>query len=58
MALVDVECCFVVVDIGAAGEPIDSNVFKNSIFGEKLDWNQLEIPGSRLLPLHDDGKWM
>jgi hypothetical protein len=54
MALVDADYCFVVVDFGAAGESIDSNAFKNSIFGEKLEWNQLEIPGSRLFPLVDD----
>ena len=52
LALVNANCCFIAVDVGAVGKSSDSNVFKNSNIGRKLESNQLGIPGS--MPLSSD----
>ena len=44
LALVDANYCFIAVDVGAAGKSSDSNVFKNSNIGRKLESNTLGIP--------------
>jgi hypothetical protein len=48
--------CFIAIDVGAVGKASDSNIFKNSDIGRKLESNQLGIAGSRPLPNDDDGK--
>lgn len=55
MALVDSHCCFTAVDIGAPGKSSDSNVFKNSNFGNKLYCNQLNLPDCSRLPNDENG---
>ena len=57
-ALVDANCCFIAADVGAVGKSSDSNVFKKSNIGRKLESNQLGIPGSRPLPNDENGKCM
>jgi len=58
LALVDANCCFIAVDVGAVGKSSDSNIFKKSNIGRKLESNQLGIPGSRPLPNDENGKCM
>jgi hypothetical protein len=50
--------CFVAVDVGAVGKSSDSSILKKSNIGRKLEWNQLGIPGTRLLPNEENGKRM
>ena len=57
LALVDTNYCFIAVDVGAVGKYSDSNVFKKSNIGRKLESNQLGIPGS-MLPNDENGKCM
>ena len=56
LALVAANYCLITVDVGAFGKSIDSNVFKKSNIGRKLESNQLGIPGSRPLPNDENGK--
>ena len=56
LALVAANYCFITVDVGAFGKSSDSNVFKKSNIGRKLESNQLGIPGSRPLPNDENGK--
>ena len=58
LALVDANYCFIAVDVGAVGKSSDSNVFKKSNIGRKLESNQLGIPGSKPLPNDENGKCM
>jgi hypothetical protein len=59
LALVDANYCFITVDVGAIGKSSDSNVFKKSNIGRKLESNQLGIPGSsKPLPNDENGKCM
>jgi len=58
LALVDANYCFIAVGVGAFGKSSDSNVFKKSNVGRKLQSNQLGIPGSRPLPNDENGKGM
>jgi hypothetical protein len=58
LALVDANYCFIVVDIGSFGKSSDSNVFKKSSIGRKLESNQLGIPESRPLPNDENGRCM
>jgi len=58
LALVDANYCFIAVGVGAFGKSSDSNVFKKSKVGRKLQSNQLGIPGSRPLPNEENGKGM
>ena len=55
MALVDSNCSFIAVDIGAAGKSSDSNVFKNCTLGRKLNSGELNIPGPCALPNDTSG---
>jgi len=41
LALVDVNYCFILVDVGAVEKSSDSSVFKNSNIGRKLEMKQL-----------------
>jgi len=56
LALVEANYCFITEDVGAVGKSGDSNVFKNSNIGRKLESNQLGIPGSRPLPNDENEK--
>jgi hypothetical protein len=56
LALVAANYCFIAVDVGAVGKSSDSNVFKKSNIGRKMESNQLGIPGSRPLPNDENGK--
>jgi len=58
LALVDANYCFIAVVVGAVGKSSDSNVFKKSNIGRKLESNQLGIPGSKPLPNDENGKCM
>ena len=56
LALVDANYKFIAVNIGEYGANTDSNVFRNSTWGEKFINNQLDMPGPKKLPdLHDEG---
>ena len=56
LALVDANYKFIAVDVGEYGANTDSNVFRNSTWGEKFINNQLDMPGPKKLPdLHDEG---
>ena len=56
LALVDAKYKFIAVDVGEYGANTDSNVFRNSTWGEKFINNQLDMPGPKKLPdLHDEG---
>jgi len=57
LALVDTNYCFI-ADVGAVGKSSNSDVFKKSNIGRKLESNQLGIPGSRPLPKDENGKCM
>jgi hypothetical protein len=41
LALVGAKYCFILVDVGAVRKSSNSNVFKNSNIGRKLELNQL-----------------
>jgi len=41
LALVDANYCFISVEVGAVRKSSDSNVFKNSNIGRKMELNQL-----------------
>jgi len=58
LALVDANCCFIAVDVGAVGKSSNSNVFKKPNTGRKLESNQLGIPASRPLPNDENRKGM
>lgn len=55
LALVDADYCFTVINVGSYGANTDSNIFKNSVFGEKLHANAFNIPTPQTLPGDDDG---
>jgi hypothetical protein len=56
LALVDANYCFIAVDVGTFGKSSDSNDFKKSDIGRKLESNQLRIPGSRPFPSNENWK--
>ena len=56
MALVNADCCFITIDVGAYVASSDCNIFKNSNFcKKKLEGNHLNIPGPWPLPNEDNG---
>ena len=44
MALVDANYCFTIVDIGSYGSNSDGGIFSNSLLGQRLAGNQLNLP--------------
>lgn len=58
LGLVDNDYCFSAIDVGAYGKSSDSNIFKNSILGHKLEANKLRIPSSQRLPNDTYGEHM
>lgn len=50
MALVDADCKFIVVDVGAHGKNSDGAIFRESKLGKSLVSNTLNIPSPRALP--------
>ncbi|XP_075530111.1 uncharacterized protein LOC142563442 [Dermacentor variabilis] len=50
MAVVDSECKYVLIDVGAEGRMSDGGTFKNSDFGHALSHGQLDIPSLGCLP--------
>lgn len=55
LAVVDSNGCFSMVDIGAYGNPSDSQIFQNTNFARKLEQNRLFIPKKKVLPGDIDG---
>jgi len=53
MAVVNLEYCFISIDIGAYGRELDSSVFKECPFGKKL-YEKLNLPAPALLPNTSD----
>jgi len=58
LALVDADYCLIAVAIVANGKSSESSVFKNSNTENKLELNQLGIPGSRPLSSDNNGECM
>ena len=58
MAWVDAEYKFVCVDISSYGSSSDSSIFKQSNMGRRLEQNNFNIHGDRLLPNDENGKAM
>lgn len=50
LALVDADCNFIAVDVGAYGKSSDGGVLSKSKFGKALQQGTLNIPGSSTLP--------
>nr|XP_037270205.1 uncharacterized protein LOC119161795 [Rhipicephalus microplus] len=50
MAVVDSDCKYVLVDIGAEGRQSDGGIFKESSFGRDLSKGRLDIPAVGTLP--------
>ncbi|XP_037564174.1 uncharacterized protein LOC119443093 [Dermacentor silvarum] len=50
MAVVDSECKYVLIDVGAEGRLSDGGTFKNSDLGRALSHGQLDIPSLGRLP--------
>jgi len=50
MAVVDANLNFISIDVGAYGREADPSVFRESVFGQKLYSNLLQIPEPRALP--------
>ncbi len=50
MALVDADYCFIALDIGSYGSNSDGSVFVNSLLGQGLVINQLNLPPPVCLP--------
>ena len=44
MALVEADYCFTVIDIGNYGSNSDGGIFSNSLLGQRLAENQLNLP--------------
>ncbi|KAJ8881913.1 hypothetical protein PR048_018399 [Dryococelus australis] len=44
LAIVDADCKFVAVNVGAYGKESDSQVFQHSVFGKKIRENNFNIP--------------
>lgn len=58
MAWVDADYKFIFVDIGSYGSASDSNVFRHSTLGRKLENDELNIPDPRPLPNDENGQPM
>lgn len=58
MAVADANYYFISVDIGAYGSSRDSNVFKNSAIGKKLEGGLLMLPSPSHLPKDENGEKM
>lgn len=54
MALVNADCEFLMVDVGANGRVSDGGVFMNSKFGHKLKEQKLRIPMAEPLPVSSE----
>ncbi|XP_049516383.1 uncharacterized protein LOC119442523 [Dermacentor silvarum] len=50
MAVVDSNCKYTLIDVGAEGRLSDGGTFKNSEFGRALTQGDLDIPSTSLLP--------
>lgn len=50
MALVDVKCNFIYVNVGAQGKNHDAGIFTTSSLGQRLKNGTLNIPQDRALP--------
>ncbi|XP_037512244.1 uncharacterized protein LOC119389023 [Rhipicephalus sanguineus] len=50
MAIVDSDCQYVLIDVGAEGRQSDGGVLKNSKFGKKLLQGTLDLPPAGFLP--------
>ncbi|KAH7942778.1 hypothetical protein HPB52_001328 [Rhipicephalus sanguineus] len=50
MAIVDSDCQYILIDIGAEGRQSDGGVLKNSKFGKKLLQGTLDLPRAGFLP--------
>jgi hypothetical protein len=50
LALVDAQCNFIAVDVGAYGKNSDGEIFGNSNLGKALQRGTLPIPGNAALP--------
>lgn len=50
LASCDSEYRFTLVDIGAYGSSSDGGIFKNSVFGQRLDRDDMNVPNSNNLP--------
>ena len=50
MALVHADYCFTAVDIGSYGSNSDGGIFPNSLLGQGLATNQLNLPPPVCLP--------
>ena len=55
---VDADYCFTAIDVGAYGKSSDSTVFKNSVLGQKINQNELNLPLPRALPNDTSGACM
>lgn len=53
LAVVDAYKKFIVIDVGSMGRFSDSGILNDSVFGRKLDNNELDLPIDR--PLDDNG---
>ncbi|KAL4714309.1 hypothetical protein ACJJTC_009661 [Scirpophaga incertulas] len=50
LALVDADYKFVAIDAGSYGKEGDSNIYRKSIIGKKIERNDFNIPESKVLP--------
>ena len=48
--MADAEYCLISVEVRVYSSSSDSNVFIHSTFGKLLESNELNIPGTRVLP--------
>jgi hypothetical protein len=48
--VVDANCCFTLIDIGARGHANDNSVFSNSRFGKAFSSGDLNVPPIRNIP--------
>lgn len=58
LAVVDADYCFTAIDVGSYGANSDSNIFKNSTLGEKLNAGNFNIPQEKTLLYEENGKPM
>lgn len=54
VAVVDVNYCFSIVDVGSYGREGDTNIFKQSAFGKLLYNSSLNLPSTTNLPNTDE----